>query len=46
METVSVAIPYHGARRGSGRLIFEIVDPEEHVLGRAERPAEIAQRRW
>jgi hypothetical protein len=40
---VSVAIPYHGARPGSGRLIFEIVDPEEHVLGRAERPAEIAK---
>ena len=40
---VSVAIPYHGARPGSGRLIFEIVDPEEHVLGRAERPAEIGK---
>ena len=32
-----VAIPYHGARPGSGKLITEIVDPEEHVLGRAER---------
>ncbi len=38
-----VAIPYHGARPGSGKLIAEIVDPEEHVLGRAERPVEIAQ---
>ena len=38
-----VAIPYHGARPGSGRLITEIVDPEEHVLGHAERPVEIAQ---
>jgi hypothetical protein len=38
-----VAIPYHGARPGSGKLITEIVDPEEHVLGRAERPVEIAQ---
>ena len=40
---VSVAIPYHGARPGSGTLTFEIVDPEEHVLGRAERPAEIVK---
>jgi uncharacterized protein YfaS (alpha-2-macroglobulin family) len=41
--TLSVAIPYQGARPGSGRLIAEIVDPEEHVLGRAERAIEIAQ---
>ena len=40
---LSVAIPYHGARPGSGRLVAEIVDPEEHVLGRAERPVEIAE---
>jgi hypothetical protein len=38
-----VAIPYHGAHPGSGKLITEIVDPEEHILGRAERPVEIAQ---
>jgi A-macroglobulin TED domain/Alpha-2-macroglobulin family/MG2 domain/Carboxypeptidase regulatory-like domain/A-macroglobulin receptor binding domain/Alpha-2-macroglobulin bait region domain len=38
-----VAIPYHGARPGSGKLITEIVDPEEHVLGRAEQPVEIEQ---
>jgi len=38
-----VAIPYHGAHPGSGKLITEIVDPEEHVLGRAERPVEIVQ---
>jgi hypothetical protein len=40
---LSVVIPYHGVRPGSGRLIAEIVDPEEHVLGRAERPVEIVQ---
>jgi hypothetical protein len=40
---VSVAIPYRGARPGSGKLIFEIVDPEEHVLGRAEREVEIGK---
>jgi len=38
-----VAIPYHGARPGSGKLIAEIVDPEEQVLGRAERSVEIAK---
>src|SRR3984885_10350626 len=40
---LSVAIPYHGARPGSGRLIAEIVDPEEDVLGRVERPADITK---
>jgi A-macroglobulin TED domain/Alpha-2-macroglobulin family/Carboxypeptidase regulatory-like domain/MG2 domain/A-macroglobulin receptor binding domain/Alpha-2-macroglobulin bait region domain len=38
-----VAVPYHGARPGSGKLITEIVDPEEQVIGRAERPVEIAK---
>jgi uncharacterized protein YfaS (alpha-2-macroglobulin family) len=40
---LSVAIPYHGARPGSGKLIAEIVDPEGQVLGRVERPVDIAQ---
>src|ERR1700683_3169134 len=40
---LSVAIPYHGARPGSGKLIAEIVDPEGHVLGRVERPGAIAK---
>ncbi len=40
---LSVAIPYHGARSGSGKLIAEMVDPEEHVLGRAERPIDITK---
>jgi A-macroglobulin TED domain/Alpha-2-macroglobulin family/MG2 domain/Carboxypeptidase regulatory-like domain/A-macroglobulin receptor binding domain/Alpha-2-macroglobulin bait region domain len=40
---VSVAIPYHGAHPGSGKLIFEIVDPEEKVLGRAERAVDIGK---
>ena len=39
---LSLAIPYHGARTGSGKLIAEIVDPEERVLGRAERAVDIA----
>src|SRR3984885_5190080 len=40
---LSVAIPYHGARPGSGRLIAEIVDPEEDILGRIERPVNITK---
>jgi hypothetical protein len=40
---LSLAIPYHGARPGSGKLIAEIVDPEDHVLGRAERSVQITQ---
>jgi hypothetical protein len=40
---LSVAIPYHGARPGSGKLVAEIVDPEEHVLGRVERPVAVAK---
>jgi hypothetical protein len=40
---LSVAIPYHGARPGSGKLIAEIVDPEEDILGRVERPVDITE---
>ena len=38
-----VTIPYHSAQAGSGRLVAEILDPEDHVLGRAERTVEIAK---
>src|SRR5580692_583278 len=34
---LSVTIPYHSQREGSGRLIAEILDPEDHTLGRIER---------
>src|SRR5271156_2948744 len=40
---LSVTLPYHGARPGSGKLIAEIVDPEEHVLGHAERAVAIVK---
>ena len=33
---LSVSIPYHSVRSGGGRLVTEILDPEDHVLGRAE----------
>ncbi len=34
---ISVTIPYHSIRSGSGRFVAEILDPEDHVLGRVER---------
>jgi uncharacterized protein YfaS (alpha-2-macroglobulin family) len=38
---LSVTIPYHSTRPGSGRLVAEIIDPEDQVLGRVERTADI-----
>ena len=38
-----VTIPYHSAQAGSGKLVAEILDPEDHVLGRAERTVGIAK---
>lgn len=40
---LSVTIPYHSAREGSGRLVTEILDPEDHILGRSERAVEITK---
>jgi uncharacterized protein YfaS (alpha-2-macroglobulin family) len=34
---LSVTIPYHSASESSGKLIAEILDPEDHILGRSER---------
>jgi A-macroglobulin TED domain/Alpha-2-macroglobulin family/A-macroglobulin receptor binding domain/MG2 domain/Carboxypeptidase regulatory-like domain/Alpha-2-macroglobulin bait region domain len=39
----SVSIPYHSSHAGSGRLVTEILDPEDHVLGRTERTVDVAQ---
>ena len=39
---LSVTIPYHSVHVGTGKLVTEILDPEDHVLGRAERSVEIA----
>ena len=38
-----VTIPYHGASEGSGRLVAELLDPEDNVLGRAERATGIGK---
>jgi hypothetical protein len=35
--SLSFSIPYHSSQRGEGRLVTEILDPEDHVLGRTER---------
>src|SRR5271166_351932 len=32
-----LALPYHANHRGTGQLTVEILDPEDHVLGRMER---------
>ena len=40
-DTLSIAIPYHAARAGSGELLVEILDPEDKVLGKAERNVKV-----
>jgi hypothetical protein len=41
-------IPYHGADTGAGQLTLEVLDPEDHVLGRTERHLEVnaSSGRW
>ena len=41
--SLSVTIPYHAPREASGRLIAEILDPEDHVLGRSERTVNVVK---
>ncbi len=43
-----VTIPYQAARAGAGQLTMEVLDPEDNVLGHAERRVEVAagQGRW
>ena len=38
-----VAVPYEAARTGSGSLALEILDPEDLVVGRAERHVDVAE---
>jgi uncharacterized protein YfaS (alpha-2-macroglobulin family) len=37
---VRVTIPYQAPRAGAGRLTIEILDPEDHAIGRVERAAD------
>jgi uncharacterized protein YfaS (alpha-2-macroglobulin family) len=38
-----LSIPYHAASAGAGQLTLEVLDPEDHLLGRAERHVEVAE---
>ncbi|HXB22382.1 MAG TPA: MG2 domain-containing protein, partial [Candidatus Solibacter sp.] len=38
-----VAIPYHAVHAGAGQLILEVLDPEDQVLGRAQRNLDVAE---
>ena len=40
---VHLAIPYHADHSGTGRLTAEVVDPEDHVLGKIEKSLEVAE---
>ena len=40
---LSITIPYQSQHEGSGKLIAEILDPEDHVLGRIERNVTIGK---
>ncbi len=40
---LSVAIPYHSASQGWGKLVIEILDPEDRTLARSERTVPIHQ---
>jgi A-macroglobulin TED domain/Alpha-2-macroglobulin family/MG2 domain/A-macroglobulin receptor binding domain/Carboxypeptidase regulatory-like domain/Alpha-2-macroglobulin bait region domain/Macroglobulin domain MG3 len=40
--TLSLQIPYRSLHQGAGKLRVEVLDPENRVLGRVERNAEIA----
>jgi hypothetical protein len=39
---LSITIPYHSEHEGAGTLTVEILDPEDHVLGRSVRKVAIA----
>ena len=38
-----VTIPYEAVHRGAGRLILEVLDPEDRVLGSSEKTLEITE---
>ena len=40
---LALTIPYHSDSQGSGRLVAELLNPEDKVLGRAERTVEIGK---
>lgn len=38
-----VSVPYDAPRAGAGRLTVEVLDPEDHVLGRAEEQLSVGK---
>src|SRR5215469_17911083 len=38
-----VVIPYRAAQAGSGRLTVEVLDPENHIIGRTEKLADVTK---
>jgi uncharacterized protein YfaS (alpha-2-macroglobulin family) len=38
-----LAIPYQADHHGTGRLTLEVLDPEDHVLGRIEKTVEVTE---
>lgn len=41
--TLDLTVPYHAAQAGAGKLIVEVLDPEDHVLGSVERTADTVE---
>ncbi len=39
--SLRASIPYHSSHAGPGKLVVEILDPEDTVLGRSERAIEV-----
>src|ERR1700678_3125777 len=42
-DTLTLTIPYKVDRSGTGRLVVELLDPEDHVLGSAERALDVSR---
>src|SRR5712671_1424528 len=40
---LSLTLPYHAAQAGAGQLTVELLDPEDHLLGRSDHHLDIAQ---
>jgi A-macroglobulin TED domain/Alpha-2-macroglobulin family/Carboxypeptidase regulatory-like domain/MG2 domain/A-macroglobulin receptor binding domain/Alpha-2-macroglobulin bait region domain len=40
---LDLTIPYHAAHAGAGQLTVEVLDPEDHILGRIDQSLEIAE---
>jgi len=40
---LSLNLPYDATRAGAGRLTVEVLDPEDHILGSAQRTVEVPE---